>query len=349
MDITIIGDLLHEARLVDLAWDEQLRRLRMAWKCLRKNIDDNDLTDTPVDLIVDGVRAMGVWWQPAAHEVRPSQCPELGEATVDAIRERFTGPGTLHVIVESQRGPHEFDLVCGVEWIVGDGDAVQKDACGLVVDVVCSPPSCGPDALSVGLVIFCDMVEAEAGGVPLTLQDWHDQFDAWWKGWQEYWDHKYGEDQQEDGDEDPVPEDKFIPAGDDEADLTYRPPDRPAFDVRKTDVPDDLIRPIRDFHEGHLAQDWRRMAIAYPDLSSPVENRPKVLEERFLGPEWGRWQYIRRVDDWWQEGRRACVTVRGIEHWAPMEGDPTEEREIVISYGLRELDGRWIIWTWSQR
>ncbi|NQV27005.1 MAG: hypothetical protein HQ518_21860 [Rhodopirellula sp.] len=356
MDISIISQLLHDSQLIDLTWDSRTCCLRMTCTCLRKDIDGSELPDTAVDLIFRDVTAIAIFWGPASHEVRPSRCPSFAKATIEGVRERFMGAGEFGLTVSSPPDLCELETGCGVKWVAGDFDAVKAGEYRFAVEAWGDLMSSGPDDLQVNLAIFCDQIDTEAGSVPLTLEQWHEQFGAWWRASEEHWDE--GDDaladedeapeEDEDHEDDPVLEDALIPAGESEVDLAYCPPDRPGFDVTDPEIPAELIAPIRNFHQGHLARDWHRMAIAYPDRRVSPEDRATALEGQYLDYLWGRWQYIRAVDDWWQEGQRACVTVRGIEHCAPMDDDPAENAETVITYGLRQSEGRWVIRTWSQ-
>lgn len=58
--------------------------------------------------------------------------------------------------------------------------------------------------------------------------------------------------------------------------------------------------------------------------------------------------YVRHIDDWWCEGHRACVIVRGIEHVKVDDDSPDRNEETVITYELRKFRQTWVIATWSQ-
>ena len=213
MDIALIGDLLHDAQLIDLTWDQQACCVRMTCECLRKNTDGSELADTAVDLIFADVRAVAIFWQPASHEVRPSQCPRFADATIEGVREVFAGAGTLGLSVCEQPYQYELETACGVRWVAGDSNAAESGDCRFAVDAWCDPGSYGPKDILVRLAIFCDRIDIEADSVPLALEQWHDQFAAFWDDWKEYWDEQDGDSEEdEDGDE-PVPEDAAIPAG----------------------------------------------------------------------------------------------------------------------------------------
>ena len=132
------------------------------------------------------------------------------------------------------------------------------------------------------------------------------------------------------------------------AHLSYRPPPAPPFLVSHPTAPADLLQAIEDYHTGFHDRDWVKVAGAYPYFDQSQENRAAALQRQFLGWNYGRWVYVRRVDGWWCEGSRACVVVRGIEHDTGDKRAPARNEETVISYGLRRFGSRWVIATWSQ-
>jgi hypothetical protein len=140
-----------------------------------------------------------------------------------------------------------------------------------------------------------------------------------------------------------------IPAGKPQTpDFDYRPPAEPIFDLEPTDVPPGLIGCIRQYFESHHHRDWDGMAGVNPNESMTSAERTRQLESRHLGDDFGRWGYARYVDNWWQEGSRACVVVRGIEHRMAFGNYATENRETVWTFSLRLRGGVWIIAGYSQ-
>jgi hypothetical protein len=95
-------------------------------------------------------------------------------------------------------------------------------------------------------------------------------------------------------------------------------------------------------------KDWGKMASAWPDFDMSLEERHEQIKASQLSHEWGRWVYIRQIDDWWEEASHACVVCRGVEHTAPEEESPAENEETVITYGLRCSDRGWVLRTGSQ-
>jgi hypothetical protein len=199
------------------------------------------------------------------------------------------------------------------------------------------------------LYFECGDMEVLSAGVVLDLDVWAAQREAWWASWADDWDETGQEADDLENQEEPVEEAAFIPAAEETvADSSYRPPDEPAFQLEPTDAPPALLEPIRDMLEGFLARDWTRLARAWPDYDKSPEERARELAERHLGDEFGRWVYARQVDDWWAEGRQACVIVRGLGHCIPDGDDPAVNEETVLSIALRKADRGWRIWTLNQ-
>lgn len=200
------------------------------------------------------------------------------------------------------------------------------------------------DAIATAIFFACDELKVSANSVPLAMEEWKHQFEAWWDGWKEHWENK----DKDVSDHTSQREETYIPAGEsDEPDLNYRPPAKPAFSLAGSDAPLELLDPIHNFHSGVLKRDWRQMARAYPNFDISEEDRAVQLGEWYLSHDFGRWVYVRQVDSWWKERSRACVVVRGVEH-TKIEDEPTENSETVLTYGLLKRANDWVISTWSQ-
>jgi hypothetical protein len=89
------------------------------------------------------------------------------------------------------------------------------------------------------------------------------------------------------------------------------------------------------------------LAQIYPGIDQNIEERARDLT-RWSEQGFGRWGYARAIDDWWIEGTRACVIVRGVEHCMPDDGDPAENQETVWTFALRKQGDDWTIGTLSQ-
>ncbi|HBN77258.1 MAG TPA: hypothetical protein DD473_15880 [Planctomycetaceae bacterium] len=232
-----------------------------------------------------------------------------------------------------------------VDWLRGDPFDSELPSSGLWFFVTLDSGHFRPEAVRSSLMFQGTNIEAWSAGLPLSFPEWGLQFDAWWKNWEQHWESS-GSDESS---EEPTEEDTFIPVGQDPpSDLQIGPPDKPAFAINAEGIDVALLEPIRDYHEGILARNWNRVATAWPNLDMDLISRAQECQTRFLGDEFGRWIYLRQLDDHWQEGPRACVIMRGVEYTAPFEDDAAEAVETVVSYCLRRLDDRWVIRTFSQ-
>ncbi|PQO38287.1 hypothetical protein [Blastopirellula marina] len=347
-----IPDLLHDASLQGLQWQSHDRTLRVFFDCLRRAVDDSDSADTPVELRLTNVSQFAFFYSPASDAVRPSE--------ID-FQARFASPdlapwdgrsSEAFLYVNSQLAEIEWETAAHRLWIF---QADDNPASKLRVAISLSPVSYGEDSIKESLFVLCDAIEPMSGGHPLSLEKWNEQYRAWWEGWSEHWEERSDDEEDDDDlDEDDDEQRSYeyeiaIPAETSDLDpLDYSPPQKPAFQITATDAPVELLKPIEDYHTGMLERDWRKVRSASPRLDDSEELTEEELEESYLDDGRGSWSYIRQVDSWWREGRRACVVVRGMEHTMPDEEDPAENRETVITYGLREFEGRWIIWSSTQ-
>ena len=176
------------------------------------------------------------------------------------------------------------------------------------------------------------------------METWESQFAAWWKNWDNHW-HDSDEESDE---EEPVFEDAFIPAGEDSpADLAYRPPGEPAVELMDSDVPVELMQPIRAWFEATHTCDWKRKVAAQRNLDLSEEDQVRREKDDYVH-FFGRWGYARQIDEWWIERAVGEVSVRGVEHSMPDEEDPATNIESVWTFGLRLREGGWVIRTYSQ-
>lgn len=335
-----IPSLLHDARLTGLHWDSQLRWMRWYFYCLRRNEDGSPIEDATVELRMEGVEQVVAYYAPARCDVKPSEFVVPDRLSVDDLAGWSRRPAEATTAVNS--GQADFDLATSC---VRDVLVVAPGQSDLRIHLSFVPHAYTPNSVVLGLLVACDSIQPFATGVPLDVDTWTRQFEAWWAGWRKHWAASTaGAD-----DEEPALEDTFIPAGPSPLpDLSYcQPPELP-FQLDATDAPTELLRPIEDFHVGLHERDWRRMASAYPYLDKTYEERANLLKSQYLSHDFGRWLYVRCVDSWWCEGCRACVVVRGVEHTMPDDDVPTRNEETVVTYGFRKSGDRWIIATWSQ-
>jgi hypothetical protein len=344
-NIQDIPPLMHDARLSDCRWDCHLKTLHLSFRCLRRNVDGTPIEDSTVDLKLDGVERIVAYYSPANVTVKPSEFEPSSRIAPHDLEEWSYGPIEAHISINSLQAEFELESACVREALVGELKEHSSES-SLRVHVSFEPHNYGPEGTTTGIAIDCDSLESFTNGVPLDIETWERQFEAWWAGWQHHWSEKG----QEDGDErEAALEDTFIPAGQsDPPDWSYRPPSAAPFLLQPTAVPAELLKPIEDFHTGHHEQNWLKLAAAYPYFDQGPDERAARLRDQLLGHNYGRWVYIRRIDGWWCEGSRACVIVRGIEHNKGDDDSPSSNEETVITYGLRRYHQPWIIAIWSQ-
>lgn len=283
-------------------------------------------------------------YSPASVNVKPSEFGGCSRITVADLEEWPHGAVEAHLSINSAQADFEAVTACVREALVGNLMDKPSES-PLRIHVSFEPHNYGPQGTVTGLSVDCDSLETFSNAVPLDIETWERQFEAWWKGWRNHWSEK-----EEDGDDkEPALEDTFIPAGQpDMPDLSYRPPAAAPFLLLSTTVPAELLKPIEDYHNGHNEQNWLKVASAYPFFDHEPTERAARLQEQFHGHNYGRWVYVRYIDGWWCEGNRACVIVRGIEHNIGDDDAPARNEETVITYGLRRFHQSWVIATWSQ-
>ncbi len=132
------------------------------------------------------------------------------------------------------------------------------------------------------ILIGCDRLESFAGEQPLSLQDWAGQYSAWWREWSRRQDP-------ERRDPDAADEPVLEPAVDPPSSPIHQWPGEPVAEWEPTDTPPELLAAVGAWCEAQF--------------------RP-------VSYDWGNRFYGRQVDSWWAEGKRAGVTVRGIESQA---------------------------------
>ncbi len=337
-----IPPLLHDARLSACRWDRDLHTLTLSFLCLRRNVDGTPIEPSAVDLKLSGVERIAAYYSPAGVLVKPSEFELDMRIRLADIEDWPYEPTEAHLAINSPQAEFEEATACVREGLFGDRG--ESDESPLRIHLAFEPHNHGRCGVASALAINCDEVEPFTNGVPLDIGTWGRQFEAWWTGWREHWSEKDRSNSDE-----WAWEDTFIPAAkSDPPGVSYHPPATVPVLLTASTVPAELLRPIEDYHAGICERDWRRVATAYPYFDLGLEERAGQLQERFLNDDYGRWVYIRHIDEWWCEGNRACVVVRGIEHVMGDDESPAENRETVITYGLRMYRGSWVIVTWSQ-
>ena len=345
-----IRALLHDATLLDVAWDRPLGTLVARFDCLRRHPDGTDLTDRTVAFTLAGVRAVAVGYDSTSLEDRPSAFEPPQHVTAGELADWPYRPQEAALWINSALTEDAVDAA-RVDWLAGGEPDLRAAGCTFCLTFD-QWGDFGMPMIRVWLLAGGDDFKiSSGGGLPLDLDLWEGQFDGWWKGWRAYWALKPNDDTDERGGGGGGAREyeTAIPAGEPEPpDLSYRPPAEPPFVLEPTDALPDLLRPFRDWFEGHHAGDWHRVARAYPAPDQLPRERAAQLEGWKTGHDFGRWGYARSIDGWWAEGGRACVVVRGIEHEMPSEGDPAGNRETVWTFVLRHRGGAWVIDTYSQ-
>lgn len=341
----VISELLHEASLTKLALDAGHATLRIAFRALRRH-PSGDPIEVDVELVLRGLRAIAVARDSGSPELRPSRFQSQGALGIAELGSWPFEPQEASLTIN--RASHESDWLSAarVDWLAGGTRSFAASALRLAVEVD-SWFGFGPPAIEVAFLISGDWLTIESAGVPLDLDDWESQYRAWWTGWRSHWDQKSARQ----GDRSSVQEDTFIPAASDPPpDLSYRPPAEPPFLLEKHAVPPDVMSPVAGWFEGVHARDWPRVARSLVFWGDTDETREAAVRRSYTSFHFGRWGFARAVDDWWIEGNRACVIIRGIEHrhGAGPHHRRGENRESVWTFSLGRIGGRWCIRTFTQ-
>ncbi len=347
-ELKTITELMHDAQLLHVEWDPTLARACLLFSCLRRNLDGSKMEDTSIEFQLSNVQAIVVGYESLSISTRPSQMELSGRISLDSLGNVQSGDVGDMVHINSSGCTDGVINAAVVDWLRGDLESVNSSA--YRVCVVVKGHDIGVPEADVEILFACDDFEPFSGSVPLDIDTWKAQTQAWWDGWERYWDEQ---DKSGGGGDDVREEDLFIPAGKSDVNPDYRPPDEPAFELEPHDVPVEILEPLCNTFEGYLAGDWMRVASADPDPESTLEEQANRMHEEWkkgneLGPFFGNWGYARSVDSWWIEGNRACVVVRGIEHTEGDEQDPPENHEAIWEFSLKPVNGNWVIRSHSQ-
>lgn len=335
-DFAEIESLMHDATFASIDWPSN-DIVDLFIHCLRRASDGSEIQDPIVQFRFSDVAALGLSFDTWDASVRPSLLSLPVAADVMASVNKSCGGAPISADFDSLDAVDSAIMGLGLSWLQGGEEAFRSCPRRIVVTLEGGWGQ-GDHRLDMSLMIGCGELEFLSSGQHLGIDRWASEFDAWWRGWDEYWDDK---DEHEDDDDE---YEAAIPVGESEPlDLNYQPPPENAFDLKSHDVPKELLSPIEGWIDGCHRRDWVRMARAWPWPNVEESERVKQLEEECLGYEFGRWIYVRVVDGWWIEGIRAAVTLRGVEHCMPMEGDPAENLEIVTNFALWKYRNQWVI------
>jgi hypothetical protein len=340
---TVIPDLLHEAYLAYIAWKVDECVLDLYWgNCLIRNSDGTEIKDRTILLRCADITGIAAGTEPLDCFAKPSMLLPPGE--VDAgclekgknISESWKDCDESWLAINKRRVEQEIFHSLRTVFLAG----IEKDIIESPVRIMFNVPGGSVSAggeYEVTILAGCSQITVYDGnGEPKDLATWDALYAAWWAGWKKHWDDKPLNDP--DGYEQAI-EDTMIPAGEDETDPDYQPPQEPPFMLSAHDVPEDLLTPLRNWFEGSLKRDWLQIARAWTWGDEVAE----WAGQRSSGEPLYEWGYARAVDEWWQEGEHAVVTLRGIRHQAPFPGSPDENREIVWKFALRCWQGTWVL------
>lgn len=343
LTLDIIPELLREAYLAQMTWKPDENILDLYWaNCLIRNIDGTEIEDRVMLLRCTDIRGIAAGAEPLDCFARPSTLPPPGDITA---RSFFEGQNKSKDWVETERSwldinsrRLEYEVLHSLKSAVLHG--TERDITESPVRVIFTLPGdlIGAGAeYQVSILAGCgQFTPCNRKGEPKDLNTWDAQYVAWWAGWRKHWETRPFKGPA--GSEQTV-EDTMIPAGKNRDNPNYEPPCEPAFELSVSDIPENLLVPLRDLFEGALKKDYLQKARGWT-WGDGVEKRAKWLS--CIEPEtW--WGYIRAVDEWWQEGDYAVVTLRGIEHTAPYSRSPAVNEEKVWKFALRCWQGNWVI------
>jgi len=339
--LQLISQLLHDARVLSVAWDPQLCTFAIQFDCLRRAVDGAELNERTVEIKLTGVQAIGIGYDSSSIEARPSRFEPPKRITAENLVEWPFRPLEASLSINSTAFERALESAC-FDWLMGDETSLKDSACTFCLRFD-QWGHFGLPMLYVHIIAGGDVFTIASGGLPISIQDWEAQYAAWWAGWKKHWDSKDST-SEGGGSEFAV----AIPAGESAVpDLSYRPPPEAVFQIEPTDAPVEVLSPLKEYLESQHERDWSKMARVFPNPEATHEERREQLE-RINVSDFGRWGYARRIDDWWLEGARACVVVRGIEHQMAFERHAAQNIETVWTFSLRHRDGNWIIDTYSQ-
>lgn len=334
-----IPELLQDAALVDVQWRPEIKQLSLYFQCLRRNIDGTDIENSEVELRLCNVTGIAAYYNPLHYSKRPSQCTVEDQDLYAQLLDWNYEPYEALLSINSRQALFDMETSWKNEWLYGEAVCDKPNArFQLFVDRVSTPNK----EMGYGLHFSGNELCVFSNGVPLDIAVWNKQFEAWWKGWRNHW-------KGDNAGYNHAQEDAFIPAGTDPPpNLSYKPPAIPVFQIENTEAPQEILEPICNYHEGILNRNWEQVAKAWTNFDLSIEKWAEKLRGSFQGMNFGRWVYVRTIEDWWIEGSQACVFAKGIEHQMPDEEDPARNLDIIVKYGLRLSNTGWVIHTLSQ-
>lgn len=315
--LRLLIDLLHSAPITRWAWQPARQELRLAYASNRAD-NEGRVLKHPVNLTLRGVTAVALSLDLTDPSVRPS--------TV-----QLPPPLSLR----SFRGWKHADWCCGptftkgwaltaartalrLDWFVGDLRALRSAPLQAVIDTWLPPvqnsaPCQFEGALLIGAASAC----VHCRGKPLPIRQWENQFDNWWKQWEETELRAAGA-----AGSPATTSDSSTPPR-----RPHSPPRQPVFAVGATNLEAQLRSTLAEWfsalRQGDAAFLRRRHGWTFFDADRPG--------------------YARDIEDWWIEGDRAYVRVRGIEYQHNFESSSPELLEAVWAFSFIRRRGMWLI------
>lgn len=341
MNYKKITPLLHNARLTELSHKDGTVSLTL--ECLRRNPDGSELDDESLELRLFKVENVIAYYDPFRFHIRPSTLQPDETISPTELEQCSFNKQPVTVSIDSEEA--RFDMLSSSRSIVLVGDlpdeSLSRDhyLCLTFLPVETVEESC-----TTSFYFSFKELQMLAAGSTLNYELWSEQFVAW----KEYWDRQWaGETETTNREQQSgvhhVKSNEESPKIPD-----YDPPAQPPFRLNDQNAPDWLIEPIKNFHTGILHRDWNLVSSSLPAFDRESDKHISEIERRILGNDYGCWIFIRQIDEWWEEDRRAYVVARGIEHCMPDEFGPATNMETVIYYLLKKHGDNWLIHDYSQ-
>lgn len=334
-DLDLICKLLHDAALLEIDWNQPLAQTSVRFQCLRRATDGAELSDRTVEFGIGGTKIVAIGYDHVLGD-RPSTLLLTRKILSSELSDWKLKPSSLDdACFNSAMGIEDIVYAAQSDWFVGNVEKLIDCPIGLIVRISGFQHSIESKGKNVSIVLLIAGQELtlSCNGIPLSLDQWGAEFEAWWVGWKKHWDSKSDSNAK-------VEEDKFIPAATSSPKQDYSPPDEPAFLIGPTDVPAELLSPLKDYFEGSLSADFVRVAQAYPHLDMPIEKRAEDMR-RFV--EDCGYGYAREITKWWIEKESAGVSVCGIDNHSGDDEILPNSHEAEWTFGLRRRDGLWKI------
>ena len=111
-----IPHLLHDARLVNLHWQRDLRQLRVAFHCLRRRVDGTEIEDPNVELLLTGTSGLAAYYSPAAVDVQAKDFAVEEPLSESTLSNWSMPPVGVGVYVNSLHQALGMETACRTDW-----------------------------------------------------------------------------------------------------------------------------------------------------------------------------------------------------------------------------------------